>query len=691
MRVQPRNVLRVTGICAVLALMVWGVFARTLSFDFVNYDDFSYVTKNPLITGGISWAGIVQIFTTEYSFYHPLTTLSHMLDHQLYGLNPAGFHATNVVLHTLSVLLLFLILRAMTGSLWRSAFVAAVFAIHPLRVESVAWISERKDVLSGLFFMLTLGAYVRYVRRPFSIGRYGLVFLCLVASLLSKGLLVTIPFLFLVLDYWPLKRFRHATDGTDGGDGNVCLPQPVSRLVAEKIPFFLLSVGMCFVMILSSSTTIASTENISLFLRLSNAVVSYVRYIVQSVVPANLTVFYPYPDAIPLWKSAGAFLFLGAVTLYVVRGFRKRPALLAGWLWYLGVLVPVIGLVQSGAQGHADRYTYIAQIGLVIAACWWTGAWATSLTRRRLLSVLAGIILAVLMISATIQTAHWRNSLSLWTHALACTDRNDIAHNNMGEALAAQDRFHEAIGHHEQALQINPNDPETHYNMGAAFVELGRLAEAVACDKQALRLRPDFAEAHNNLGIVLAMQGKPAEAIEHYRQTLRLRPDLPGVRNNLGLMLQAQGKLTEAIAVYRNALELTPDSPRIHVNIGNAWVGLGKFRRAIEHYRQTLRLSPDSLKANNNLAWLLATCPDAEIRDGKRAVELALRVNRLSGGTHSSFLDTLAAAYAEAGQYPEAVETARRALKAADAQGTEAGSLRKRLDLYRSGLPFHDF
>ena len=462
--------------------MVWFVFGQTLTFDFVNYDDPQYVTENALVQGGITRDGIVRVFThSDYSFYHPLTTLSHMLDVQVHGLNPSGFHLTNILLHTASALLLFLVLHSMTGSLWRSALVAAVFAIHPLRAESVAWITERKDTLSGFFFMLTLAGYVRYVRRPFSFWRYGLVFLCMAACMLSKATVVTLPFVLLLLDYWPLERW-------EGQRAKIGFRQ----CFIEKIPFCLLSVAMAVVMVLSAEESMHSLDGSPLVLRVANAVVSYVTYIVQLFVPINLAALYPYPiDSIPFWKSGGAVLLLGGMTLLIVRNIRKRPFLLTGWLWFAGMLVPMIGLVQAGGQAHADRYTYLPQIGLLIAIFWLLGDWAISRRRRIVASCLVGAVLLGLMLGARVQACYWSDSISLWTRSLACTKENFVAHGSLGSALFVEGKTEEAIQQLKASLTIEPNRSEVWNNLSVAYADLGQWKAAAASARQALFFAPE--------------------------------------------------------------------------------------------------------------------------------------------------------------------------------------------------------
>ncbi len=464
-----------TGITLILALMVCFVFGQTISFGFVNYDDDQYVYANKSISDGITLQGLHRIITQPHSAnWHPFTSASHMLDCQLYSLTPAGHHLGNVILHLTTVILLFLVMRSMTGSLWRSAFVAALFAIHPLRAESVAWISERKDVLSGFFFMLTLGAYLRYTRSPFSLKRYAAVLLLYLFGLLSKPMLVTVPFLLLLLDWWPLKRFRTAE---------------TARLFLEKIPFLLLAVGSCAVTIWAQQRAVAAADALPFSWRQSNAVLSCVTYIKQSIVPTGLAALYPAPrESIPLWKTGAALIVLVTITLAVIRNCRKRPYLLTGWFWYLGMLVPVLGILQVGKQAHADRYTYLPQIGLTILAAWLAGEWTGTRRCKIAAAVVAAVLLVCLTQTARIQVGCWRDSYSLWTHTLSYTEQNYVAHSNLGIALFVDGRTDEAISHFEQALRIEPRQAEIHNNLAAAYAEKGRYMEASMVAYRALTL-----------------------------------------------------------------------------------------------------------------------------------------------------------------------------------------------------------
>jgi protein O-mannosyl-transferase len=425
------------AVCVALAAIVWIVFGQTLKHDFVNYDDDAYVHLQPEIVGGVTLHGVGWAFTHIHSGnWHPLTSISHMLDCQLCGLNARGHHLTNLLLHAMGAILLFLALREMTQRLWRSAFVAALFAIHPLRVESVAWIAERKDVLSGVLFMLTLLAYTRYARRP-SLVRYLTMAALFACGLMSKPMLVTLPCVLLLLDYWPLKRVA-----------------PLKQLILEKLPLVILSAGSGVVTILAQTHTMRSLEVLPISARFGNAFVAVVTYIGQMIWPTRLAVLYPLPDQLPLWKPMLAAAVVCAVTVLAVRMRRTRPYLAVGWFWYLGMLVPVLGILQVGMQSHADRYTYLPQIGLSLGLTWMIAELSVAWKYRRpMLSGAVAVLLVALMKSAAVQASYWRDSETLWRHTLAVTTRNSVAHTNLGNTLPARD----ALPHYEAALAIAPD------------------------------------------------------------------------------------------------------------------------------------------------------------------------------------------------------------------------------------------
>jgi tetratricopeptide (TPR) repeat protein len=747
----------VIGICVGLAAITWMVFGQTLHHDFVNYDDETYVYDNPQITAGLTLERIPWAFTYVHSSnWHPLTWISHMLDCQLYGVNAGGHHFTNVLLHTLAVVLLFLVLREMTGAVWRSAFVAAVFAIHPLRVESVAWISERKDVLSGLFFMLTLLAYARYVSGARSLLRYLLVAFFFALGLMAKPMLVTLPCVLLLLDYWPLRRFGHHSLGNDATFARrFTFPQ----LLAEKIPLFFLSFVSSAATWWFQRAAMRSTTQLPLVVRVGNAIISYARYLWQLLWPTDLAPYYPYPHAILLPRVLAAALLLVAISAAVLRFGRKRPYLITGWGWYLIMLLPVIGLVQVGLQAQADRYTYLPQIGIVLALTWTiTEATAGIRQLRRVMAFAAIAVTVALAARAYHQTRYWRKSESLWLHTLAVTQNNDIAHNSLGNVWLNDGRGDDAIHEFQAALKIAPDffiardnlglaylakgkvtdaiaefrrvlsrDPQNvkcRFNLAAAFLQGGRAAEAVVEYQKALAMKPDSAEGHSDLGNAYLHSGRVAEAIEQYKIALQLRPRYADAEYNFGIAEMQNGNRADAIRRFENALALAPDNAGAHNNLAVALLLDGRTDDAIPHlertvalqpanvdaknnlalaragkkqremaireWRKTLQIDPENIEAQTSLAWTLATAPDPTLRNGAEALTIS---QHLSQTTNDPMVfRVLAAAYAETGQFPKAIETARRGIELATAQNrTElAASLQKDIELFRSAQPLCD-
>ena len=576
----------VFGICVFLVCSIGVVFGETLGYGFVNFDDGHYVYENPQVLQGLNLTGIGWVFTHSVAAnWHPLTVLSHMLDCQFYGLHAGGHHLTNLLLQAATAILLFLVLREMTGTLWRSAFVAAVFAIHPLRVESVAWVSERKDVLSGLFFMLTLGAYVRYVRKPPSRGRYLAVWFLFALGLMCKPMLVTVPFVLLLLDYWPLKRF-----GTPAN--HVAMAR---KLIIEKIPLIVFSMAACGVTLLVQQPA----KVISFSLRLSNALVSCVAYCGQMFYPAGLAVMYPYPiHGLPVGKIILSLLLLLAVTVGAFCWRQRRPYFLMGWLWYLGMLVPVIGLVQVGNQARADRYTYLPQIGLYVLLAWLavdlTASWRG---RRWVVGGGALVVLVVLIACARTQTTYWRDSESLWTRSLACTSDNGIAHAKLGIAFHDQGRLDEAITELQKAVAISPEDAEPHYNLGNAFLQQGRLDDATVHYQKALTINPEDADAHNNLGNAFLQLGRLNEAVAQFRMVLAINPDCLEAQNNLAWILATCSQVSlrngnEAVKLAERANQLAGgDNPIVLCTLAAAYAEGGRFPEATGTAQRALQLA----------------------------------------------------------------------------------------------------
>ena len=621
------------GISIFLVAITWAVFGQTIGHQFINYDDPLYVLDNAHVRAGLTWRGIAWAFTHVHSQnWHPLTTISHMLDCQLFGVNPGAHHLANVFFHSIAAVLLFVLLAQMicgpssprdesvrladrTGVIWLSGFAAAVFAIHPLRVESVAWIAERKDVLSGVFFMLTLIAYAAYTRKQ-SIGRYLTMSILFACGLMSKPMLITTPIVLLLLDYWPLDRFTKSS---------------VRQLVIEKIPLFALSIGSCVATFWAQNFALGSTQFLPLQWRLTNALFSYFEYVRQMFWPVDLIPFYVHPEnRLESWRILVAAVVLIALTGIAFIRRRKNPYLIVGWLWYLVMLIPVIGIVQVGLQGHADRYTYLPQIGLDIALVWLIWDLTKSCLSRRsdfakaerqqkiILSAASALVVGTLSILSWKQTAHWRDTETLWRHTLAVTPDSDVAHAGLGGILFVRGQIDESIDHYESAL----------------------------------RLRDGNAAAHFGLGRALAAEQKTDAAIFHFRKALDIQPDYIAASNDLGVLFASKGEVKEAIA---------------------AW-------------GQSLLFDPDNADAANNIAWMRATAAEPELRDGREALELAQGALRI-GGENAIVLRTLAAAQAENGQFAEAIATCQRGEELARKNGDRAmaESLRDCMESFRRG------
>jgi len=653
-----------------LAALSFAVFCQTFFHDFVNFDDDVYVYNAPLVQAGLTIDGIAAAFGRPHAGnWHPLTTISHMVDYQLYGLNAGGHHATNVLLHTLAVLLLFHVLQRMTGAVWKSAVVAALFAVHPSHVESVAWVSERKDVLSALFFFLMLGTYAGYARLP-SISRYVVVTALFVAGLMSKPMLVTAPVVLLLVDYWPLRRFEQIAAATrktkTGWSGDQ--KRQLQWLFLEKVPWLILAAGDAIITFALQQRSAGSLPPLPFLWRAENAVLSYAIYIWKTVWPARLAVFYPHPnDTLPTWQVALAAIFLLAVSCAVVVWRQNRPYLFTGWLWYLVMLVPVIGIVQVGEQGYADRYTYLPSIGLFLIAVWGIGDMAGigyTRLRRRVITASTIFVLAALACGAFAQASYWRNSETLWEHALAVTVDNDVAHNNLGYLSVDRVQLDKAMWHFESASKIRSKKLDPHYNLGTAFVEM-------------------------NIGDALARKGQPDEAMAHFEKAIKLQPDYAGAYYNRGNVLYAKGRIDEAIADFQKALQFQPSHADAHTGLGNALLRKGHLKKAMEHYKEAIALAPNDPHSRNNLAWVLATSSDPSVRNGAKAVELARQAIALSAGKDPLFFRTLAAAYAETGRFSDAAAILQQAVAIARMQGKN--SLADLFDedglLYREQLP----
>lgn len=578
-----RDGIRFIAIYCALAALIWMTFGQTVGHPFVNYDDQEYVYENPRITGGLTNQAVIGAFTQFHARnWHPLTTLSHMLDCQLFGLNPAGHHFINVLLHTAAALLLFSLLQSMTGAVWRSFFVAALFAVHPLRAESVAWVAERKDVLSGVFFMLTLCAYVRYARAR--TGRAYLITLVLfLCGLMSKPMLVTLPVVLLLLDYWPLQRWQPELTQT----GVIVRPRLLSLLI-EKIPFFIGSISISAATMLAQRQTVAYSGSVPIDARLANALRSCVTYIGQMLWPVNLALFYPdQGDSLTAWSVVCCGLLVTAATLLALLARRNWPWLTTGWFWYLICLLPVIGILKAGIQGRADRYTYLPQVGLSIAIVWSVAQLPLFRLKpgRQCLTAVGTAVIAILAWRAAVQTSYWKSSESLWSHALAVSPDNAVAHYNVAAILLSQGRLDEAITHYQAALASSSPD-ESHSHFSRAILE-------------------------NAIGNAIAHKGDLDSAAEHYREAIRLRPDFVDARSNLSSMLYREGDVKGAISEYEKVVATPPEEAAAHAGLGDLLMHAGREEEALAQYERARTLASDNPALADKL--------DAEIRSYRTA------------------------------------------------------------------------
>lgn len=784
-RDAQRIVSRLPHLLAVLLIAgTWAVFWPVADHAFLNFDDPHYVVGNAEVRGGLTWRSVAWAFTTRHAAnWHPLTWLSHMLDCQLFGLQAGIHHQVNVLFHAANVLLLFGVLRRMTGALWRSAMVAALFALHPLHVESVAWVAERKDVLSTLFWLLTLGAYARYVsasrpevrgtcrksqicgtKAPLSLGSdsrtrratlwYVITLILFALGLLAKPMLVTLPFVLLLLDYWPLERMKRAR-GLPGRN--------LWKLSVEKTPFFALSAASCAVTFWAqeSGGAVVTGEELPLTSRIANALVSYTRYLGKTIWPDPLAVYYVHPKAWPALTVCICGLVLLTLTVVAVKCARNRAYVAVGWFWYLGTLVPVIGLVQVGGQAMADRYTYVPLIGVFICVVWGIHEWVKHRPLWQTTGVVAGsMILAGYAVMAAAQVRHWRNSETLFQHALRATPDNPVAHNSLGEALLQRGELAGAIQHFEAAARLAPLNPTAYFFLGSAFIIQGDCEQAVGQFQTALQLKPDYAQAHLGLGQALGLQQKYPEAEAHFREAIRLKSPNPTVAwGQLGKILAMTGRGEEANACFREMLRLAPNNDEAHYYfaralafqnrvpearhhfqealrlhpdfaeahkdfasflmaqgevelalehyaraaalkrdaeteflLANALIRRNDTTRAVAHLRTALKLQPDHAAALNDLAWLLAAGASEAIRDVAEAVPLAERACELTSGKNARFLDTLATVYAAAGRLPEAISTAQAAVSVALADGERllANEIQQRIVSYQGRLAKQD-
>mgnify|MGYP000402312751 CR=1 FL=1 len=636
-----------------LIILTLAAYRQVQTHGFVCYDDNIYVTENPHVRAGWTGQGLVWAFTTNLdAHWHPVTWLSHMTDVQLFGLNPGPHHLTSLILHIVNTLLLFLILRRMTGTVFRSAFVAALFALHPLNVEPVSWVAGRKDLLCTFFWLLTMWAYVLYCERP-TIRLYLLILLSYAMGLMAKPMAATLPLVMLLMDYWPLGRFRSRRPGEEQNLKGL-QSYSAGRLIGEKLLLFVLLGASGFVAVSALLYRRSANMDLWRFLpdweTLGRAMVSYVSYMGKMFWPRHLAAAYPYSEATPLWQSVGAGSLMVFLSILSVYWAKKRPYILIGWLWYLVALVPVIGLLHVGPQNMGDRYTYIPLIGLFIIIAWGVpDALARLRYRRIVLGICAGLVICGIMILTWMQVRHWENSHTLFSHTIRVTRDNWLAHYNLGGVLFRQGHLKDAEYHFSEALRIRPDNEDAHNNLGNVYMQRGELDEAVRQYKAALKLSPDSAEFHNNLGVALDLQGGSKEAVIHFSEALRINPGLARVHNNLGNVLKRQNRIEKAIGHISEAVRLSPDNAEFHNSLGVALARQGDVKRANDEFSEALRIRPDYARAHYNLGNALRE--QGKPREAVRHLSEATRIKP----ENPEFHNNLGIALAQMGDFKSAI------------------------------------
>ncbi len=676
---------------ALLALLTLGVFWPVCTNEFVDYDDNLYVTENLKIQRDFTPVNVLSLFTeANANNYHPFTAISHMIDFQLYGLNPAGHHATNLIFHIVNSVLLFCVLLRLTGGFWPSFVAAAIFQLHPLRVESVAWVAERKDVLSMFFALLAIYFYVGHARsqRAQQEGaaqetssrnlRWSLVFF--ICGLLSKPMLITLPFLLVLLDYWPLGRLQVPDWPSFKGR--------LGELMREKQWFFLLIVPAAFLTIWAQSQggAVKSTDDFPFWLRLENAPVAIVKYLAKTFCPMNMAVLYPYPASFSIAQVAGAIVSVVVITIAVFRFRRRFPFLPVGWLWFLGSLVPVIGLIQAGEQSMADRFVYLPSIGLIVAVTWLVSA----LVPRTVQIGLAVVTIVACVVITEHQLPFWKTRYALFEHTTAVTENNYVAHYNMGDLLLAKGNPQEALAHYREAIRIKPSRPEPRNNYAKALAQVGRGDDSIQQFLELIRDHPKYAKAYSNLGAVLVMLNKPDEAELSLKRAVKLDPSDPDSQMNYANLLYQKEKAEEALEHYGAAILLKPKDATPHYWSARL-LTTTKPKEALEHLKAAVYLRPDWVAPKTELAWHLATQPKAELRDGKLARQLATEACELTKYQDLKAIASLEVATAEQGQFAEAIDIAKKEIEVLKKMGQteKVDSIQQRIGLYRAGKPFH--
>jgi len=637
-------------ICIFLVISTLVVYWQVKDHEFVNYDDNVYITNNLNVQAGLTRESVYWAFTTShFANWHPVTWLSHMFDYELYGDRPKGHHLTSLFFHIANALILFIVLSRMTGAVWQCGLVAAMFALHPLNVESVAWVAERKNVLGALFWLLTMWSYVRYVEKP-SLKRYGLIILFLSLGLMSKAILVTLPFVLLLLDYWPLGRLKLSRHNETVVSGQTENQTTISRLLWEKTPLLLLVVGSSITTLVAARSEFQSLDAYPLKVRFVNALVSYILYLQKTIYPMELSAFYPHPgNALPVLKGVVCAIILVGITMMALRLLRQVPYLAIGWFWYLGTLAPVNGIIVPGSFAMADRYAYVSLIGIFIVIAWGVpeliSKWRC---KEKVLSISAGVVILVLIVVAWVQVGHWKNSITLFKHAISVTEnqypsfalaydnlgyafelKGDIGaaithyktaikinpgenrgYNNIGRILSGISRFEEAkiyykaaIAHYKTAIEINPNDASAYTNLGYFFEKTGNIGAAITHYKTAIKTNtnPEDIRAYINLGKILSGVSRFEEAKTYYKEAIRGKPNSHFAHYNLANMLSRQGDMEKAITHYKTAIKIDPNFFQAHVNLGTLLAKQGSLKEAINYFQEALRLKPDLIMVRKNL------------------------------------------------------------------------------------------
>ncbi len=688
---SEKDVLRDTIIvCLILLILNTVAYWQVSKNEFTNYDDDVYVTQNPNVLSGLSSKSIHWAFTsTHASNWHPLTWISHMIDIEMFGLNPGPHHVINLLFHIANSILLFLVFKIMTGALRRSAFVAILFAIHPLHVESVAWIAERKDVLCAFFWLAAMYAYVRYTRKP-NTPRYILVLVFFTLGLFSKPMIVTLPFVFLLMDYWPLKRLNiegkrlSSTEVEDDAEGRDVTENRLNRLLIEKIPFFMLTAASCVITFVAQKKggAVLTLSAIPMTERIGNALLSYVGYLLKMVFPNDLSCFYPRPVVFPAWKVIGATLFLVLITVLSIKLAKKQRYIITGWLWYLGTLVPVIGLVQVGEQVMSDRYMYLPLVGIFVIISWGIPVIFKNLKNRKTVFGLAAIILVLIFTAMTWkQTSYWKDNISLFQHAIRVDPENYLAQNNLGLTMYERGRYAEAEQYFKNAISVSPKYFRAYNNLGLAFMnQEGKLVDAVKSFSNALKIKPDYIDAHCNMGLALARAGQFDDAIKHLLIALQLDSNNAFIRQSLQKVRMAKEKVATLSKKDEKQQHLKKITAADHNNIGVDLARKGKYKEALTHFNKALTLEPDNVNAMCNKGLVLMN-NENQLDEAMNYYKKALKINPEYFEAHFN----LGLAFIRRGDRDNAISHFSKALLVAPNNESARNSIKKMIAQLKAG------